>query len=193
MPRALILVADGFPTRDVQDVAKRLHDQGFETRYCGAERGATYKAEDGTHVVADLGYLNVDLSRYALVVVPGGAAGDALAAHKSMYNIVYSLLHKGRTAAVVGTGLNVLLAAAANKTSPNPVATGTHILEGEIARDRRVTGPEALREAAEKAGAVWTEEPVVQDGPVISAVELQGENLRLFIEALLPSAQRIPV
>lgn len=186
MPRALILVADGYHDRDVHDVAQELHHHGIETRFCGVERGATYTGEGGRKVVADLGYMNVNVGAYELVIVPGGPGADQIAAHKSLYNIVYSILHKGRVAATIGNGLKTLLAAAGIKQSPNPVENGNKVLTGGLVEGRTITGPEGLQEAVEKEGGIWIDRPISVAGPVVTVQDLEGQNLARFIETVVP-------
>jgi putative intracellular protease/amidase len=190
MARVLILVADGFPEGEVLPLAERLSEEGHGVDLTGPRQGAKVTGDKGATVTAARDPLHIDLNRAHAVIVPGGAAADLLAGTPSIVNVVYSVAHKGRLVATSGRGVQLLLRAGTQK-SPNPVATGTKILERFLA-ERRVTGDAAFKDELERSGARFVaDRAVVVDDPFITARSLSGADLERFLDELLPVLPRM--
>jgi putative intracellular protease/amidase len=185
MARILLLLADGFDDEEVQGVEQALTKEGHEVVLVGAKRGKTVKGAGGQERVVALEPLQVNFNASHAVVVPGGKAADALVDSSQMVNVVYSVVHKGRLAVTLGRGVRILVPVGKQK-SPNPVATGNRVIEGEVLKGRRVTGDLEVREELEKAKAVWSGERVVTDGPLVTAASGKGDDLRRLMEEMLP-------
>ncbi len=169
MPKALLLLADGFVDAHAVDLAGALQRQGFDVVRVGLKGGSEATSKTGRTVPVEKGYLDVNLNLYDLVVLPDGACADVFTDHKSFTNIVYTMLHKGRVVVALGRSVRALVPAQNQKTSPNPAPNGTRILQGDIVKGRRVAADAAVAQELQKAGAIPVDDPVVVDGPVVTA------------------------
>ena len=185
MARILVLVADGFDDQELQGLTKALREDGQDVVRVGPKRGETVTGKGGQEVQVDLDPLQVNHSASHVVVVPGGPGADKLVENSQMVNVVYSMAHKGRIVVAVGRGVRMLPPVAKQK-SPNPVATGTKVLQGDLLKGRLVTGDAEARQELEKAGAHWSDGPVVTDLPLVTARSARGDDLGLLLDELAP-------
>lgn len=185
MARVLILLTDGFDDAPVTGLEAALQEEGHEVVFVGTKRGATVTGKSGTERVCDLDPLHVNLAASHAVVIPGGPGADALLESSQMVNVVYSVVHKGRFAVAIGRGVRMLPPVAKQK-SPNPVETGTKIVQGELLKGRSVTGDPEVQEELEKAGALWQHQGVCVDGPWITANLDREGALERLVDEMVP-------
>ena len=149
-----ILVASGFEEVQMTDAQKALIASGAQTRIVSRENGLVNGWHDNSWghffpIDADLTQtLAID---YDALLVPGGARSIAkLLDDPHAKRIVKAFLKGNQPVVAFGDAISLLA------------------ISEELA-GRIVTGEDATKEAAEKAGATWSEEEIVVDGMLVTA------------------------
>ncbi len=185
MARVVILLMDGFDDAQVTGLQSALGREGHEVVLVGEKQGTPVTGKNGTDLVCTLDPLHLNLSATHALVVPDGPAAENIAKSSNMVNMVYSVVHKGRFAIAIGHGV-LVLPPVADQKSPNPIETGTKIVQGDLLKGRSVTGDPETREELEKAGAQWEGGTVCVDGPWITAHVRSQDDLERLVDEMLP-------
>jgi len=132
------------PLRAMKDAGARVVIVGSGTKqiYRGKRGNATIKAD----VTAD----KVKAEDFDAIIVPGGYAPDKMRLHQSMIDLVRKAHDLGKVVAAVCHGPQLLISAG-------------------IVRGRRVTSWPSVTVDLQNAGANWVDEPVVEDGNLITS------------------------
>jgi protease I len=162
-----VMVASGFEEVQMTEPQKALLGLGATVRLVGTEGLA-----NGWHGDAWGHYFPVDLqlgkmlsADYDMLLVPGGARSLVkLSQSPHTKRIVAGFVDDQKPVALIGEGVEVLTIA-------------------ERAQGATVTGAEASRAPLTEAGAVWSEEPTVLSGSILTG---SGADMRAFI-ALMTS------
>ncbi len=185
MARVLLLLMDGFDDEEVRNLRRALEAEGQDVVLLGPKRGETVTGNNGDEIVCERDPLQVNLNTCHMVIVPGGPGADEIADSPQMVNMVYSMAHKGREVIAVGRGVRALPPADKEK-SPNPIPTGTKVLDAPLLKGRVVTGDPETREELEKAGARWGGGVLQADGVLVTARSARGTDLDRLMEELAP-------
>ena len=166
--RIAILAEEGFedseliePLRAMKDASARVVVVGSGTKdvYTGKRGNATIKVD----TTAD----KVEADDFDAVIVPGGYAPDRMRLHQSMVDLVREAYDSGKVIGAICHGPQLLISA-------------------DILKGRRVTSWPSVAVDLKNAGAEWVNEPVVQDGNLITSrkpADLPKFN-KTIIEAL---------
>lgn len=142
----------------------RLEEAGFKTQIAGPEEGAVFAGKHGYPCKADISFADVESSRYAGLVIPGGFAPDKLRRYPKVLQIVQEM-----------------------NLAKKPIAFICHAgwvpISAKILKGRRVTGFSAIRDDLENAGALFSDQAVVVDGNLVSSRTPQ--DLPVFCKELL--------
>jgi putative intracellular protease/amidase len=157
-----ILVASGFEELQMTEPQKALLALGANVKLVGPESLA-----NGWHGAAWGHYFPVDVqlstmlsADYDMLLVPGGARSMIkLAQTPHTKRVVSAFIDDQKPVAIVGDAVEVLVTV-------------------ERAEGLRVTGAAQSRAALEAAKAVWSDEPTIIDGNVLTA---NGEDMALFV------------
>ena len=127
----------------------RLEEAGYATRLAGLER-KTYTGKHGYPAAAER-LLDQARSRDCCgLLIPGGFMPDKLRRQKKVLSLTRDFFEQGKMVAFICHGGGI------------PSSAG--ILTG-----RRATGSLGIKDDLQNAGAIWVDEPVVQDGNLISS------------------------
>ncbi|PRH77471.1 peptidase [Streptomyces solincola] len=161
--KILIVTGDAAESLEVLYPYQRLLEEGYEVHIAAPSRKRlrfvvhdtesghdTYTEKPGYTWPADLAFSEVEPSRYAAVVIPGGRAPEYLRNDPELRKIVKSFFDADKPVAQICHG--PLLTAAVGA------------LDG-----RRVTAYPALEFDMQSAGATFQDVPTVVDGPLVSA------------------------
>lgn len=102
--RALVLVAAGYRDLEFWYPVLRLREAGLDVEIRAASAEDTLRSELGYPVVPDGALKGVDGSSYDVVVVPGGAAGRALAADGDAVALLQAVTAGGGRVVTIGSG-----------------------------------------------------------------------------------------
>jgi protease I len=147
--RVAILVENDYQDQEVWFPLYRLKEEGYEIVVVGP-RSVEYKSKYGYPIKAEVAASEVIPGDLAGVVIPGGWAPDRLRQDAGVLRIVKELFEKRRVVASICHGGWVLASAG-------------------VARGRRLTSYQAIRDDMVNAGAEWVDSEVVRDGNLITS------------------------
>ncbi len=167
--KVAVLAANGVNQEELTAVQKALAAQGAALRLISTDQGLV-NGWDGSgwgHNFAVDAQLNTALGvDYDCLIIPGGQRSlDKLKLTAHTKRFIGSFMAAGKPVAVMGDALQIM--------------AYTEQLTG-----RTVGGPEDLKGIAEKAGAVWSEDTMVQDNALMSG-DLQAHGLEAFVSAMM--------
>ncbi|GEK57857.1 type 1 glutamine amidotransferase [Marinococcus halophilus] len=148
--RIIAFVEDDFEDLELWVPVMRLREEGAEVLLTGKENGKTYTGKHGVPAAAEAALADVDPADYDGVLVPGGWAPDKLRRYSEVLSIVrYMNDHKKIIGEICHAGW--VLASAG-------ILKGVH-----------VTSTPGIKDDMTNAGAVWSDDPVVVDGHIVSS------------------------
>jgi len=166
--RIAILAEEGFEDCEFAEPHRAMKDAGARVVVVGSGSQEIYwgkrgKAKIKVNVAAD----QVSAEDFDAIIVLGGYAPDKMRLHQSMIDLVRKAHDLGKVVAAICHGPQLLISA-------------------DIVRGRRVTSWPSIAVDLKNAGADWVDEPVVQDGNIITSrkpADLPKFN-KAIIEAL---------
>jgi len=149
VPRALILVGEGFEDVEALYPYYRLLELGFEVHVASTRRGRV-TGKHGYTLEASLTLGEVDPREYQALVIPGGRGPERIRIVPEAVDIVREFFREDKPVAAICHGPQLLISA--------------RVLKG-----RRLTSYWGIRDDVEAAGGLWVDEPVVVDGNLVTA------------------------
>jgi len=165
--KVLCLVHKEFEDLELWYPVLRLKEEGVEVRLAGEAPGAAYTGKYGVPAVSDLGFGQVDCDEYDGLLVPGGWAPDKLRRYPEVIRLVRKM-----------------------NESQKPIGQICHagwvLISADILRGKRVTSTPGIRDDMVNAGGLWSDEPVVVDGNIVSSRKPQDlpYYMKAYIELL---------
>ncbi len=157
-----VLVASGFEELQMTEPQKALLALGATVKLVGPESLANGWHGDswGHYFPVDAQLASMLSADYDMLLVPGGARSlIKLAQTPHTKRVVSAFIDDQKPVALIGDGVEILVIA-------------------ERAEGMTVTGAPESRAALEGAGAIWSEEPTLLTGNVLTAT---GADMPLFI------------
>lgn len=168
--RVGILVEDGFEDSELVEIARAMSDSGAIVVTIGSGSSTSYRGLRGKmKVKVDATAENVRAGQLDALVIPGGYAPDKMRLHRSMVDLARGAHDSGKVVAAISHGPQLLISA-------------------DVVRGRRVTSWPSIAIDLANAGAVWVDEPVVQDRNVITAGK--PADLPRFNKAVIDALRR---
>lgn len=161
--KVAILVENDYQDQEVWVPLYRLREEGYETPVV-APRSGQYTSKYGYPIRAEHAASEVRSADFLGVVVPGGWAPDRLRQDPAVLRLVKELHDRGRVVAAICHGGWVLASAG-------------------VARGRRLTSYQAIKDDLIHAGADWVDQEVVRDGRLITA--RKPDDLPAFCRAIV--------
>ncbi len=146
----LILIGNGFEDSEFVYPYYRLQEAGYEVDVVGSNANATYTGKHGVPFKADLSPEEVNIDRYAAVIIPGGRAPDIMRLDKGLVKIVKTAHERGKVIAAICHGPQMLI-------------------EADILRGKKATCWYSVAMDLKNAGAIYTDAPVVVDGNLVTS------------------------
>ncbi len=160
--RAAILVAGGFQDEEVTEPAEYLRSRGAEVVMVGPTEGPAEGKHGRARVEVTLRAAEASAEDFDLLVIPGGAAPEALRLDDDVLALTRRFFEAGKAVAAICRGPQVLISAG--------------VLPG-----RTVTCLPGIRDDVRLAGARYRDRPVVSDRRLVTA---RGpEEIPAFLEA----------
>jgi len=148
--KALIIIAhEIFRDEEYLEPRKVLDENGIQTTVASWDTGIAI-GKFGTQVPVDTTINEVDINQYNAIIYIGGAGS------RQYWN--NSIAHKIAQEAV-----------AERKVLASICSAGVILAKAGILKDKKATCFSGDSEELKKEGAIYTEEPVVQDGLIITA------------------------
>ena len=165
-----ILVEEGFEDSQLVEPLRAMKDADARVVVVGSGSKECYRGKRGrANIKADVTADKVSAEDFDAIIVPGGYAAEQMRLHQPMIDLVRKAHDLGRVVAAICHGPQLLISA-------------------DILRGRRVTSWPSVAVDLKNAGADWVDEPVVQDGNLITSrkpADLPRFN-KAIIEALKP-------
>jgi protease I len=167
MESALILLENGYDELELWLPYDRFLEHGLTARLVGPKAGETYAGKRGLPARADLSFGDASLESARILLVPGGWAPNRIRVHEAAIALVRWAFDRGSVVAAICHGGSVLVSA-------------------DLIRGRRVTSTRSIRDDLRAAGAMWVDEPVVVDRPLVAS--RTPADLPHFLPAILLAA-----
>jgi protease I len=129
----------------------RLEEAGARVSVIGSGTKKSYGSKEHYPMDADASAAEVTAADFDAVIVPGGFAPDNMLLHPEMVGLVRDTHEAGKLVAAICHGGWMLASA------------------GVLKNGRRATGYLPIRDDVVNAGGIWIDEPVVEDGNVITS------------------------
>jgi protease I len=129
----------------------RLEEAGARVTVVGSGTKKSYGSKEHYPMDADAAAAEVSAADFDAVIVPGGFAPDNMRLHPEMIDLVREAHQAGKLVAAICHGGWVLVSA------------------GVLKGGRRATGYAPIRDDVQNAGGTWIDEPVVEDGNIITS------------------------
>jgi protease I len=141
----------------------RLKEAGFQLK-CAAQEIRTYTGKHGYPAQADLLLKDARSVDFCGLLVPGGFMPDKLRRDAKVLSLTREFYEAGKLVAFICHG-------------------GWIPISAKILKGKRVTGSLGIKDDLENAGGIWVNEPVVEDGNLISS--RTPRDLAVFGKALV--------
>jgi len=149
--RIAILAEEGFEDSEVIEPMRAMKDAGARVVVVGSGSQESYQGKRGKATIkADVTADKVSAEDFDAIIVPGGYAAERMRLHQSMVDLIRKAHDLGKVVAAICHGPQLLISA-------------------DIVRGRRVTSWPSVAVDLKNAGADWTDEPLVQDGNLITS------------------------
>lgn len=167
--RIAILAEEDFEDSELVEPLRAMKNAGARVIIVGSGTKQSYTGKRGSATItADVTADKVNAEDFDAIIVPGGYAPDKMRLHQSMIDLVRKAHDLGKVVAAVCHGPQLLISAG-------------------VVRGRRVTSWPSVTVDLQNAGANWVDEPVVQDGNLITSrkpADLPRFN-KAIVEALV--------
>ncbi|MHA6793002.1 type 1 glutamine amidotransferase domain-containing protein [Pseudonocardia bannensis] len=148
--RVALLIEDEYQILEGWYPYLRLQEAGADVRVIGSGTKDSYDSKEHYPMAADAAAADVSAADFDAVVIPGGFAPDNMRLHQEMVDLVKDAYESGKLVAAICHGGWMLASAGATK-------------------GRKITGYLPIKVDVENAGGTWVDEPVVEDGNVITS------------------------
>ena len=149
--RIAILAEEGFEDSELIESLRAMKDAGARVVVVGSGSKESYKGKRGTTTIrVDTSADKVKAEDFDAIIVPGGYAPDKMRLHQPMIELVRKANSLGKVVAAICHGPQLLISA-------------------DIVRGRRLTSWPSLAVDIRNAGARWVDNPLVQDGNIITS------------------------
>jgi len=149
--RIAILAEEGFEDSEVIEPMRAMKDAGARVVVVGSGSQESYRGKRGKATIkADVTADKVSAEDFDAIIVPGGYASDRMRLYQSMVDLIRKAHDLGKVVAAICHGPQLLISA-------------------DIVRGRRVTSWPSVAVDLKNAGAEWIDEPLVQDGNLITS------------------------
>ena len=167
--RIAILAEEGFEDSELIEPMRAVKNAGAKVLILGTGSQQSYKGKRGlVTITVDATSDKVKAEDFDAIIVPGGYAADKMRLYQSMVDLVKEAHDAGKLIAAVCHGPQLLISAG-------------------IVSGRRVTSWPSIAVDLRNAGAEWVDEPVVQDGNIITA--RKPADLPRFNKAIIEALQ----
>ena len=166
--KALIISAENFEDSELLFPYYRLKEEGIEVEIA-SPAGVTIRGKHGYEVKADHSLAGIDPDDYALLVLPGGKAPEAVRKEPAALEICKRFFTRNKPVAAICHGPQTLISAG--------------LLKG-----RRATCYRTVAEEMRSAGALYEDSEVIVDGNLVTS--RQPSDLPAFMRETMKLLKR---
>ncbi len=166
-----MLVEEDFEDSELLEPLEAMRQAGALVTIVGPTRG-NYRGKRGkVTVAADATVEQVQEGDFDAIIVPGGYAPDKMRLDGSIVNLVKEACAQGKVVAAICHGPQLLISA-------------------DVVRGRTVTSWLSIAIDLRNAGAQWVDQPVVQDGNLITS--RKPADIPQFNQAIIRALIGVP-
>ena len=163
--RIAILIEDSFEDLELIEPMRVMKSVGARVVIIGTDSVNSYLSKSGKRTItAEVNADMVKAEDFDAIIIPGGHAPDRMRLCQPMVELVRQAHDLGRIVAAICHGPQLLISA-------------------DIVRGRRLTSWPSIAIDLMNAGADWVDEPVVQDGNIITS--RKPVDLPMFDKAII--------
>jgi len=155
---------------EATDPKQYLEGLGARVTVVGIERGSI-EGKKGATIQADATFADVSPDEFALLVIPGGGSPENLRIDDAAVDFTRRFVESGKPVAAICHGAQLLISA-------------------KVLNGRTITGVNKIRDDIVNAGARYVDEPLVEDGNLITS-RVPGD-LPTFDEAMGRALGAVP-
>ncbi len=148
--RIALLVEEDFEDAELLQPLAAMQEAGAEVVVVGSGSRTNYRGKRGGRINADTSAEMVRAEDFDAIIIPGGYAPDHMRLCPAMVQLVREAYNGGKVVAAICHGPQLLISA-------------------EIVKGKRLTSWVSVAVDLINAGAQWVDEPVVQDGQIITS------------------------
>ena len=148
----------------------RLQEEGVDVKLAGEKAAITYIGKYGVPAVSALAFSDVVSDKYDGLLVPGGWAPDKLRRYPEVIRLMQEMNEKGKPIGQI-------------------CHAGWVLISADIIRGKRVTSTPGIKDDMTNAGGVWSDEPVVVDGNIVSSRKPQ--DLPYYMKAYVELLEKV--
>ncbi|NIO37839.1 DJ-1/PfpI/YhbO family deglycase/protease [Candidatus Bathyarchaeota archaeon] len=150
MQKILMMVDNGVEDTEFVYPYYRLQEAGYKVDVLASRAKELYTGKHGVPFRSDLSPKDVDIDKYAAVIIPGGRAPDRMRLEKGLVEIVGEAHKKGKVIAAICHGPQMLI-------------------EADIVRGKKATCWKSVATDLKNAGAKFRDAAVVIDGNIVTS------------------------
>lgn len=149
--RIAILAEQDFEDSELSEPLKAMKEAGAKVLVVGSGTQTSYRGKRGrVNISVDTTADKVSAGDFDAIIIPGGYAPDKMRLHPPMVELVKKAHEAGKLIAAICHGPQLLISA-------------------DIVKGHRVTSWPSVAIDLKNASANWVDEPVVQDGNIITS------------------------
>jgi protease I len=174
--RIAVLAADGAEESELLEPISAFRDEGAEVALVSPNPDSIMAWKGGNwsrEVPVDLNLDKARSAEFDALILPGGVINpDRLRMLPEAVEFVKAFHAEGKTLAAICHGPWLLA-------------------EADLVRGRKVTSWPSLKTDLKNAGAIWTDQPVVEDGPIITS--RKPDDIPVFSARVIGALERMLV
>lgn len=171
MKRILAFVDDIYEDLELWYPKLRLEEEGWRVTVAAPQAGCHYKGKHGYPCRSDAAISGVQSAEFDALLVPGGFMPDKLRRDPLVLQLVREFDDAGKPIAFI-------------------CHAGWILISAKILRGRRATSTVGIRDDMQNAGAIWSDEPLVVDGNLVSS--RTPADLPVFAKAFVAAIKARP-
>ncbi len=149
MANVLILIDNNYEDMEALYPYYRMMEAGHTVTVAGSPAG-TYTSKHGYPIEAGKSPSEVDLKKFAALIIPGGQAPDRMRTKPDMVNLVREAVKKDMVIGAICHGPQMLI-------------------EADAVKGKKATCYISVKTDLKNAGAVYEDSPVVVDGKLVTS------------------------
>ncbi len=164
MPKAIVLLEEGFEDTELTYPYYRLQEAGFEVDLVAEESEEVYASKNGQKIRSHRAAKEIDASNYDLLVIPGGRGPDRMRIKEDIVELAQDAVDNDLVISSICHGAQLLIE--------------TDLLEG-----KKATCFYSVKTDLVNAGAEFLDQEVVVDGNLVTS--RHPGDLPMFMEETL--------
>ncbi|MFW6106052.1 MAG: type 1 glutamine amidotransferase domain-containing protein [Desulfovermiculus sp.] len=162
--KAMVMIEDLYNDYEFIYPYYRLLEAGLEVQVVGPEAGKSYAGKSGTTARSTLSADTADAAQFDVLIIPGGYAPDHMRRHRSMVELVRTMMERDKVVAAI-------------------CHAGWMLASARVLQGKKMTSFFSIKDDMVHAGADWVDQEVVVDGRLVTS--RTPDDLPAFMRSVL--------